>query len=73
MNDVVKRMSASSTREASKKMASLRPGSDFERIMPHYQTEAELLEQDLNIAKQSLTQAYSTDVFFMKSIDEMTG
>lgn len=66
-------MATSTSKEASRKMASLQLGSDFERIMPHYQSEASLLDEDLMAAKQSLTQAYSSDVFFMKSIDEMTG
>lgn len=67
MNDVVKRMSRAGSREVSRKVSGLNLGSDFDRIMPHAQTEMETFRQDLEIAMQKIGQAINDDVFYMKT------
>lgn len=63
-------MSAATSNEANKKMRNMSLGSDFSQIMPQHKSELSLVQQDINAAKLSLQRAYTSDVMFMKSLDE---
>lgn len=70
MKDTVKTMSAATTQEATKKMNRMSLGGDFDQIMPKHQAEMNLLQSDVNAAKLTVQRAYTSDVMYMKSIDE---
>ena len=63
-------MSAATSQEATKKMRRVSLGSDFSQIMPHHESEMNLIQQDINAARINLQRAYADDVMFMKSLDE---
>lgn len=71
VNDLIRKMSRAGNKEASKKVKSLQLGSDFDQIMPHYQTETETFQQDMEVAKQAISGAYELDMFLMKSTGEL--
>lgn len=60
-------MSTAAKKETTKKASSMKLGNDFARIMPHSESEMELIKRDYTTAKVVVIGAYNDDVMYMKT------